>query len=73
MMNLTAPQARLLARVAQKPLNLRGSELRTAHLLAQKGLVSLTIGGSGIPFQGQWWYEGRITEAGRRANAPSQD
>lgn len=57
---MTAAQQRLLDRAksqGSKPLKVRGSDLPVARRLEAAGHVKLSIGGTGLPWKGHWWYE----------------
>jgi hypothetical protein len=42
----------------------RGPNYRTAQRLEAKGLVRIGVGGSGVAYQGRWWWTAAATEAG---------
>ena len=63
---LTPPQEKLLraAQASGSPIEVRGSKLRVARVLASYGYGDVIVGGSGVAYQGTWWWEFRLNERG---------
>jgi len=64
-MKLTKPQRELLRVLRLGPHRVDGAQFRVAQSLARKGLALTGVGGSGIAYKGRWWWEARLTDAGR--------
>lgn len=65
---LTQPQLRLLRAVVATggPCSVSGNQYRVAKALERMGLVRVQVGGSGVAYQGTWWWEAVATAEGLR-------
>lgn len=62
-MKLSVPQKRLLGALrAHGPMRVSGNGLRTARSLEKRGLVRVTVGGSGMAYSGHWWYQAEAAD-----------